>query len=325
MNRVYDVANVAALLLAVAGTVVLGWPHSSTRARTVRASTPAAFGAPARVPLDNGAFAIPDAAGHLVPLRHYRRIVSTNLVTDRLLVELCEPTRILAISTAAAERKRDGFRYQGMTTVDGFGPAEAMVALQPDLVLTNSFGAPGHSERLRSAGIEVFDLGELHGEKSLSYVALGLGELLEVPEHARQLHAQFHDSHAQGELRPGDAQAPSAPCIFRPWAPNLQGGTRGTSYHDILVAAGLIDVAAKSYRDWPAYAAEQVLALAPEIIVTREGFAEGICKYPGMDHAPPCRGQGRIVELPGELLDEPGLAMLETAKTLYSLVYGGAP
>ncbi len=65
----------------------------------------------------------------------------------------------------------------------------------------------------------------------------------------------------------------------------------------------------------------QVLALAPEIIVTREGSAERVCKYPGMVHAPPCHGQGRIVELPGELLDEPGLAMLEAAETLYNLVY----
>jgi iron complex transport system substrate-binding protein len=323
VNRT-SLANSVALLAALVGTTALGWPHANRRPRTVRAGTPTVEGAPARVPLGDGAFAIPDATGHLVPLRHYRRIVSTNLVTDRLLVELCEPTRILAISTAAAERKRDGFRYQGMTAVDGFGPAEAMVALQPDLVLTNSFGSPGHSERLRSAGIEVFDLGELHGEKSLAYVALGLGELLEAPGRARLLMRGFANR-MRGVSAGLGPRKPIRAMYLSTLGPDLQGGTRGTSYHDILLAAGLIDVAAEIYRDWPVYAAEQVLALAPEIIVTREGFAEGICKYPGMDHAPPCRGQGRIVELPGELLDEPGLAMLEAAEMLFSLVYGGAP
>ena len=148
MNR-FSLANSAALCLALAGTLALGWPSANLRVHTTRARPLSVEGAPTPVSIGNGAFAIPDAAGHLVPLRHYQRIISTNLVTDRLLVELCEPTRILAISRAAAERKRDGFRYQGMTTVDGFGPAEAMVALQPDLVLTNSFGSPGSAERLR--------------------------------------------------------------------------------------------------------------------------------------------------------------------------------
>jgi iron complex transport system substrate-binding protein len=196
-----------------------------------------------------------------------------------------------------------------------------MVALQPDLVLTNSFGSPGSAERLRSAGIEVFDLGELRGKRSLSYVALGLGELLGVPERAQRLVQDFTNRLRRVSADLG-TRMPIRAMYLSTLGPDLQGGTRGTSYHDILVAAGLVDVAATNYRDWPAYAAEQVLALAPEIIVTRQGFAAGICKYPGMDHAPPCRGQGRIVELPGELLDEPGLAMLEAAETLYELVYG---
>ncbi len=319
MNRV-SALNGSALLLAVAGTLFLGWPHSSQRVLAVRAPAPTAAGEPSRVRLGTGGFAIVDATGHLVSLRHYQRIVSTNLVTDHLLLELCEPTRILAVSRAAAERKRDGFRYRGMTTVDGFGPAEAMVALKPDLVLTNSFGSPGYAERLRSAGIEVFDLGELRGEKSLSYVALGLGELLEAPERAHRLMQDFTTRMRRVSSGLG-TRKPLRAMYLSTLGPDLQGGTLGTSYHDILVAASLIDVAANSYRDWPAYAAEQVLALAPEIIVTREGSAERVCKYPGMVHAPPCHGQGRIVELPGELLDEPGLAMLEAAETLYDLVY----
>ncbi len=320
MNRT-TAANSALLFLALLGTLALGWPGSSPRARITRARTPSIAGAPARVALGDGAFAIADAAGHLVPLRRYHRIVSTNLVTDHLLLELCEPTRILAVSRAAAERKRDGFRYRGLATVDGFGPAEAMVALRPDLVLTNSFGSPGYADRLRDAGIQVFDLGELRGQRSLSYVALGLGELMGVPERAQRLMRDFGVRMRRVSARLG-AQKPKRAMYLTTLGPDLQGGTRGTSYHDIMVAAGLVDIAAKDYRDWPAYSAEQVLALAPEIIVTREGFASGVCKYPGMDHAPPCRGQGRIVELPGELLDEPGLAMLEAAETLFGLVYG---
>jgi iron complex transport system substrate-binding protein len=273
------------------------------------------------VPLGGGQFAVADASGHLVALRDYQRIVSTNLVTDRLLVELCEPTRILAVSTAAAARRRDGYRYQGMTTVDGFGPPEAMVALKPDLVLTNSFGAPGSADRLRGAGIQVFDLGELRGESSLGVVVSSLGLLLGAPQRAQRLLAGFASRMHALPARLGTRQ-PKRALFLSTLGPDLQGGTSGTSYHDIMTAAGLVDVAAERYRDWPAYAPEQVLALAPDIIVTRAGFAAGLCNYPGMDHVGPCRGQGRIIELDGELLDEPGLAMLDAAEELFALAYG---
>ena len=319
MNRV-AVVNLSALLLALTGAMALAWPHSDANARRAVLRGRANGAAPARIPLGNGDFAVADASRHLVPLRRYQRIVSTNLVTDRLLVELCEPTRILAVSTASVERKRDGYRYQGLRTVGGFGPVEAILALQPDLVLTNSFGSPGSSDRLRAAGVEVFDLGELRGSDSLSRVAWNLGELLGASERAERFVQSFTTRMHSVSARMG-TRKPVRAMFLSTLGPDLQGGTRGTSYHDILVAAGLDDVAAEQYRDWPAYSAEQVLALAPDIFVTREGFAAGICKYPGMDHVPACRGKGRIVELPGELLDEPGIAMLDAAEELFALVY----
>jgi iron complex transport system substrate-binding protein len=323
VNRT-SAANLLLLLVGIAMALAVAWPRSGGSAgRTiVRASRTTAVAKP--VSIGSGEFAVADASGHLVALRNYRRIVSTNLVTDRLLVELCEPTRILAVSTAAAARRRDGYRYQGMTTVDGFGPPEAMVALKPDLVLTNSFGAPGSADRLRGAGIEVFDLGELRGESSLGAVVSSLGLLLGAPERAQRLLDGFASRMHALPARLGTRQ-PKRALFLSTLGPDLQGGTSGTSYHDIMTAAGLVDVAAEHYRAWPAYASEQVLALAPDIIVTRAGFAAGICNYPGMDHVGPCRGQGRIIELDGELLDEPGLAMLDAAEELFALAYGAQP
>jgi iron complex transport system substrate-binding protein len=319
MNRV-SIANVVALASALALTAAVAWPQegSSAGRRTLRVSRAGA--STKTTPLAGGGLGVADATGRLVPLGPYRRIVSTNLVTDRLLVELCERPRILAVSITAANRKRDGYRYQGLTTVAGFGPPEAIVALKPDLVLTNSFGAPGSAERLRAAGIDVFELGELRGESSLAPVVSSLGLLLGQPERAERLLASFTSRLHAVKSRLGQ-RPPLRALYLSTLGPDLQGGTIGTSYHDIMVAAGLVDVAAERYRDWPAYSAEQVLELAPEVLVTREGFAAGICRYPGMDRLAPCRGQTRILELPGELLDEPGLAMLEAAEELFSLAY----
>jgi iron complex transport system substrate-binding protein len=313
------VANLLLLVLGLGLAAALAWPRPGreSRQRIVLASHAAAaqMGPPA-----SDATSVRDATGHQVRRQGYQRIVSTNLVTDRLLVELCEPARILAVSRAAAARQRDGYRYQGMKTVDGFGPPEAMVALKPDLVLTNSFGVPGYAARLRDAGIEVFELGELRGARSLAFVVSSLGVLLGVPERAERLLASFTSRMRALPVSLG-RRPPRRALFLSTLGPDLQGGTAGTSYHDILVAAGLVDAAAERYRDWPAYSSEQVLALQPEIVVTRRGYAAAICRYPGMDHVGPCRGQGRIVELDGELLDEPGLAMLEAAEDLFAAVY----
>jgi iron complex transport system substrate-binding protein len=320
VNRV-AYANSSALLAALAATLTLAWPRGSVSPKRGPDRNDPRSGLPAKTRLANGEPAIADASGTPVPLRRYQRIVSTSLMTDRLLIELCEPTRIRAVSRAAAERARDGYRYRGLDLVDGFGPVEGILALKPDLVLMNRFGAQTSAQRLRGAGVVVFDLGELRGESTLVDIALSLGELLGEPERARRFIDGF-----QGRMRrvsAGLGVRPRKRAMFLSvLGPDLQCGTRGTSYHDILTAAGLQDVAARDYRDWPALSAEQVLALAPEIVVTRAGASGRICGYPGMDHLAPCRGEGRIVEIPGELLDEAGPSMLEAAELLFALVYG---
>lgn len=311
--------NLAPLVLALLGVAVVAWPRAGADGRrTVRRAGLAAAVTPVKTADGLG---VEDAAGRVVPLRRYQRIVSTNLVTDRLLLELCERPRILAVSAAAAARRRDGHRYQGLDTVEGFGAPEAMVARKPDLVLTNSFGSPGFADRLRQAGIQVFDLGELRGERSLSAVVASVGLLLGAPERADRLRDSFSGRMRALSARHAGQHRPRA-LYLATLGPDLQGGTVGTSYHDIMTAAGLDDVAALRYRDWPAYSPEQVLELAPELIVTRAGGADRVCAFPGMGHIGPCRGQGRMVELDGELLDEPGLGMLDAAEELARLVHG---
>ena len=301
MKRV-TLANACALAVAIALTIHLGSGHS----RANRAA---------------GGASIVDATSHPVPLRRYTRIVSTNLVTDRLLLDLAEPDRILAFSRAAAERPQDGYRYAGKPIVDGFGPVEALIALRPDLVLTNSFGTPGRSAKLLSAGIEVFDLGELRGVNSLVSAAKILGELLGQPERGQNFARTFVQR--MNSVAAGLAGRPRKTALFLSIIGNqVQGGTTGTALHDVLTAGGLIDVAAARYRDWPAFSAEQLLDLAPDLIVTKQGMSAAVCAFPGADHLAPCHEPDRIIELAAELLDEPGPAMLEAAEAIYRRVYG---
>jgi iron complex transport system substrate-binding protein len=102
---------------------------------------------------------------------------------------------------------------------------------------------------------------------------------------------------------------------------NIFGGTRGTSYHDVLVHAGLEDAAAARYRDWPQYRAEEIAALDPELIVTKDGMEAAVCAHPGLERIGACQQPARILTLPAGLVDEPGVAMLDAAEQLFAKAY----
>jgi iron complex transport system substrate-binding protein len=313
-----QIANTAALVTALALALGLGYERRP-RGPTTVVQPSTTVTSVARVPLPEGGFGVADASGHLVPLRRYDRIVSTNLVADHLLLELAEPTRILAVSKISA-RSPWQWRFAGKPTVDGMGPLEIIIALKPDLVLMNVFGGEGRAEKLRGAGIAVFNLGELRGLSTFLPTAEVVGELLGAPERARAFVEHFRQRFERVATVLGSRPRRRA-VYLAVIAGSIIGGTRGTSYHDVLTHAGLIDAAADRYTDWPKYRPEQIAALDAELIVTKDGMSDAVCTHPGLEALPACKNPGRVLTLPEGLLEEPGMAMLDAAERLFLQAY----
>jgi iron complex transport system substrate-binding protein len=107
------------------------------------------------------------------------------------------------------------------------------------------------------------------------------------------------------------------------YAGQLFGGTIGTSYHDVLQAAGLVDSAALHYRNWPHYDPEQLLQLDPEVIVAATTSAAQFCGISGLDHLRACaHGAAGVIGVDEALMSDPGLGMLDAAEALRARVYG---
>ena len=316
-------ANGAALLGALALAALGGW-DPSPRAHTQETIASPVITVARRHPLPGGGFAIADAAGTLIPLRDYRRIVSTNVLSDRLLMDLAEPSRVLAVGRTGATTDPGRWRLAGKPIVDGMGPVETIIALKPDLVLMNIFGADGRIDQLRAAGIVVFNLGQLHGLATLIPTAELVGELLGDGARGRQWGHDFQARIARVAAPLGSR--PRLRAIYlAAYAGHLMGGSRGTSYHDVITHAGLIDAAAEGgFHDWPQFRAEQVLALDPDVIVTKDGMAEAVCTAPGLEQLRACDKSaraGRVLTLPEALIEDPGAGMLEAAERLFDLAY----
>lgn len=262
-----------------------------------------------------------DAAGSTVQLRRFSRIASNNLLADRLLLSLAEPERIVGLSRDGFETSTVRHSYGARAQIDPQGDLEALLALRPDLVLVNNYADHKRIERLREAGAVVFELGEMRGVATLLVQIERVAVLLGAPERGRALAQTFAAQmrSVAADIAPSERKTA---LYVSAHGTQLYGGARNTSYHDVLAYAGLIDVAAVQYEDWPAYTSEQILALDPEIVVTTRGQRGSLCGHQALSRLRACGPRGQVVEIASNLLVDPGLTMLEVALQVREAVYG---
>ena len=252
------------------------------------------------------------------PEAGFQRIVSLGIVSDAALAALCEPQRVLAISawsTGPVARQ-----WSGKPRLAGLDDLEAIIALHPDLVLVSTSDASGGSgteaerlARLRAAGVRVETLGPMRGLATYAVDLAHIGDLLGRGDEARLIGQRLGERLAR--IADPTAVRPRALYVAA-FSGTLFGGTTGTSYHDVLVAAGCTDAAAAAYAGWPQFSVEQVITLAPEVIVTKRGMGDALRALPGMT----ALRQTRIIEITGDLLEDPGPRLLEAAEELHAVL-----
>ncbi len=319
MNRT-DLINTAAILLALAGSVAgVAWLRQPPPMVSVAAPTTAASLRWTILP--DGGRALPDARGVLVPARDYRRIASLSLASDLLLVELLPHGRHVAAS--AFSFGRANWRLEGLPRLDGLKDVERLIALKPDLVVATVFaGEEAQAARLREAGIMVWDLGPMRGRATLERTAIEVSALLNNEDLGRRWAASFaRRLDAVASALPATAKRKRAVWLM-PIMDKLYGGTKGTSYHDVLTSAGLIDAAAERYRDWPDYAPEHLIAMDPDVLIVASDKAAVLRRMPGLAGLRAVRDPDGIIEIPSDLADVPGPPMLEAAEELFARAYG---
>jgi iron complex transport system substrate-binding protein len=279
--------------------------------------------APQPTAADTGARVLVDHSGNSVTAGHYVRIVSLSTVADELLLELCEPDRIVAFTEYTAHNSAESYRYAGKTTLEGARDLEKILTLRPDLVLVNPIGDARPIARIREAGLVVYDLGEMRGMKTLLPNVREIAALVGHPERgdafARTLTARMEAVAA--DVAPASRKRGLYLSVY---GGHMYGGSAGTSYHDVLVAGGLLEAAAR-YRDWQEYSVEQLLTMDPDVIVTHAGMRPRICEHSGLESLRACRVQGGVAEIDDSLLGDPGPVMLDAAAAVHAAVYGAQP
>jgi iron complex transport system substrate-binding protein len=297
-------------------------PSTATAAAAAQQATEAADSHAPR-PGPDGTPSLLDRSGNLVPLRQYQRIASASTVADALLLEFTSPNRIAAFTHYHKEATLSAHFYDGRPQLDAVHDFETLLSLRPDLLIVSTLSSGVRIERLREAGLAVFVLGEMRGLDSYLDSALNVATLVGKPELGRSYVTTFRQRMARIAAHLPEAKRKTALQLVY-YGRQLYGSGKHTSYYDVLSAAGLVDLGAVHFTGWPALTSDQVLVINPDVIVTRTGMGAQLCTQESLSALRACATGARgIVELPDELLNDPGPQMLPSAEQIYSAVYGG--
>ena len=265
-----------------------------------------------------------DARGVAVPIGVYRRIVSLNPVADHILLQLVEPERLVGITAHTGQDHPEAWRFGSRPQLGTSRDIEQVLNLRPDLVIASQFSPEAYMARLREAGVAVFDLGDTRDAGTTAENIEALGSLLaREAQAARLLEAYRRELDA---LSRAAAMGTPASGIYLTYVGGIWfGGTRGSSYGDLLRLAGIEDLAAAGgYRDWPQFSREQILTLAPPLVVTRPGGRDALCGDAVLSQIPACSVEGRVVEMSAGYDSDPGLGLVQAAAELQALLQDAA-
>ncbi len=191
-----------------------------------------------------------------------QRVVSLNLCTDQLLVMLAHPDQILAVSHLARDPALSHVADQASALPVTRPEAEAVIRLDPDLVLAGPHGATRAIAMLAARGVTVLRLPLLEDFDAIAAGTRRVGAALGQTQRAEALVTAM-----QSRL----AAVPRQPPGPQRTALLLQAGGftagRGTLLDAVLTAAGLHNAAADLRAAYGFVSVEQVVADPPDILI----------------------------------------------------------
>ena len=179
------------------------------------------------------------ASGPAAAAPSARRIMSMNLCSDLLLLQLAPRARIASVSHLAHEGAAVLFPGLDAGVAINHGTAEDIVNLRPDLILVGDTSTPMTRALASRVGAQVVEVRSANSLAQARAVVLKLGDDIGEPARARSL-AQGMDA----ELADLAAHPPARRLRVVAWSGGAFVPGRGTLVNDIITAAGAVNIAA---------------------------------------------------------------------------------
>jgi iron complex transport system substrate-binding protein len=191
-----------------------------------------------------------------------RRIVSLNLCTDQLLVDLVPRERIAAVSFLATDRSLSAAASSLRGLKQLKGTAEEVLALDPDLVIAGEYTTGPTVDLLKRLGVNVLVVPLASDFAGMKDTLRMLGKATGTPERAEAMIADFDERIASAR-----SVVPARPTAVAYQVNSLASGA-GTLLDAALDAAGFRNIA-RDAKLGPAgrLPLEELVAAPPDLIV----------------------------------------------------------
>lgn len=243
-----------------------------------------------------------------------QRIVSTNVCADQLALLLVDRSRIASVSRMAIEPQISNFATEAKGIPINNARAEEIVQLKPDLVMGDIYAGHRATRLAASLGVKIHVVGWSASLADVRTIVRDAAAAVGEPERGAELIAEM-------DARIGRVNAAKGkPVTALVYEPNGLTTGMGTLTHDILTAAGVINIAPRlmkgSYGTVPL---EVVVAAAPQLLVLDDSYqstssrAQSILRHPAFLSL---KGRTALYRIPTRLWLCPGPWAAEAVELL---------
>ncbi len=231
-----------------------------------------------------------------------KRVVSINLCTDELAIQLAKPGQLQAV-TFLAKDASSTVHWQGAKLFNSHNNSlEQIVSYQPDLILASQYTPVALLGRLQQLGFRVYVLPIAHSLKQVKANIMALGRRLGNIERAKKLVIKRQK---QVELIkvPSSTEKKLNVVVYLPGGLS-HAGTGLTS--QLIKRAGMQNMAnAKGLPGWRSVSLEQLLRWSPDLLIVIQSYtqfrsmATELFNHPAIHYF---KQQKRVVTIPVQWL-----------------------
>jgi iron complex transport system substrate-binding protein len=206
-----------------------------------------------------------------------QRIMSINLCSDQLLLDLVPLSRITSVTYLSRDPSDSALSTEAWKVPTNYGTAEEVVRDHPDLVLAGSYTTPATRLVLKAVGIPVMELEPANDFEQIREQTRKVAHAIGADAQAERLIRQMDATLAQLS-----ATAPKHRITIVGWEGSGYVSGRDTLFDAIISAAGAVNIGAAPGLHSTRFDTEQLLMSRVDLLA----FGDARVATPAMRDAP---------------------------------------
>ena len=257
---------------ALAGTVSVQSPDSAEAAQSTAVAGNSGTGIEASGQTSDEAaypMTIKDATGYEMTIKSVpQHIVSLTLGSDEILLGLVDKSRITALTQYADDVGISNIAEEAASIKNRavMDKGENTIAMQPDLIILDTWADSNEVKQLRDAGIDVYTYKTPSNIDEQKAVIKELAHIIGADAKGKEITDWMDAKLAKVEEKLATLK-PEQKLKVLDYG-ELGSSGAGTNFDDIVTYAGLINVVSKAgMKGWPVVPKEKIIEFNPDIIV----------------------------------------------------------